>query len=76
VTLRTLPGTAHAFNNNEAVPERRRYTDSKIAVRAALGLLDRSIKAAETMDVLLRLEALEAAAKQGNRNHAYQRPLA
>ena len=41
-----------------------------------MGLLDRSIKAAETMDVLLRLEALEAAAKQGNRNHAYQRPLA
>jgi protein-tyrosine phosphatase len=26
VTLRTLPGTAHDFNNNEAVPERRRYS--------------------------------------------------
>jgi hypothetical protein len=49
--------------------------DSKVAVRAALGLLDRSIKAAETMDILLRLEQLEAAAKQGGRNHAYQRPI-
>jgi hypothetical protein len=49
--------------------------DAKVAVRAALGLLDRAIKAAELQDVLARLEVLEAAAKQGGRNHAYQRPI-
>jgi len=38
--------------------------DDKLALRAALGILGQAVKGAETMDVLARLEALEAAARQ------------
>ena len=37
--------------------------DSGVALRAALGLLDRAVKGAELLDVLARLERLEQATK-------------
>jgi hypothetical protein len=37
--------------------------DDGVALRAALGLLDRAVKGAELLDVLARLERLEQAAK-------------
>ncbi len=38
--------------------------DPKLALRAALGVLDKATRGAETLDVLARLEALETAAKR------------
>jgi hypothetical protein len=38
--------------------------DVQIAIRAALGVIDRAVKGAEMLDVLARLEALELAAKE------------
>jgi hypothetical protein len=40
--------------------------DARVATRAALGVIDRAVKAAELQDVLARLEALELAAKERN----------
>jgi hypothetical protein len=38
--------------------------DAAVALRAAQGLVDRAVKGAETLDILERLEALEAAQRQ------------
>jgi hypothetical protein len=36
-----------------------------IALRAALGIIDRAVKGCETLDILVRVKALEDAAKRG-----------